>query len=110
MNAIDYYVKVLKNYTAFSGRARRAEYWNFVLINFLAVIVVSIISAIIKLPALVYAYELAVLLPSIAVGIRRMHDVNKSGWFLLIPLYNLYLAFTAGDVGANRFGPDPKGS
>ena len=108
MNAVDYYVKVLKNYTTFSGRARRAEYWNFVLINFLAVIVVSIVSAIIKVPVLVYAYELAVLLPSIAVGIRRMHDVNKSGWFLLIPLYNLYLAFTAGDVGSNQFGPDPK--
>ena len=53
-------------------------------------------------------YSLAVLIPGIAVGVRRMHDVDKSGWFLLIPFYNLYLAVTEGTQGANRFGPDPK--
>ena len=53
-------------------------------------------------------YFLAVLIPSIAVGIRRMHDVDKSGWFILIPIYNLILAITDGTKGANRFGPDPK--
>jgi len=49
------------------------------------------------------------MLPSIAVGVRRMHDVGKSGWFLLIPIYNFILAVTPGDVGNNEFGPDPKG-
>jgi uncharacterized membrane protein YhaH (DUF805 family) len=54
-------------------------------------------------------YSVLVLLPSIAVGVRRMHDVNKSGWYLLIPFYNLYLAVTAGTVGPNEYGEDPFG-
>ncbi len=53
-------------------------------------------------------YSLVVLLPGIAVGVRRMHDVNKSGWYLLIPLYNLILACTPGTVGPNEYGADPK--
>ena len=55
-------------------------------------------------------YQLAILIPSIAVGVRRMHDVNKSGWFLLIPIYNFILAITDGTKGNNTYGPDPKGS
>lgn len=53
-------------------------------------------------------YSLGVLIPAIAVGVRRMHDVGKSGWFLLIPIYNLVLAVTEGEVGENQYGPDPK--
>ena len=55
-------------------------------------------------------YELAVLVPTISVAIRRMHDVGKSGWFILIPIYNLILAIREGDKGANEYGPDPKQS
>jgi len=53
-------------------------------------------------------YSLAVIIPSIAVGVRRMHDVGKSGWYLLIPLYNLILACTDGDSGDNEYGSNPK--
>lgn len=53
-------------------------------------------------------YTIAVLLPSIAVGVRRMHDVNKSGWYILIPFYNLFLALTEGTRGENQYGEDPK--
>jgi uncharacterized membrane protein YhaH (DUF805 family) len=53
-------------------------------------------------------YSLGVLIPSIAVGVRRMHDVGKSGWFLLIPIYNLILAVREGESGPNKYGPDPK--
>jgi len=53
-------------------------------------------------------YELAVFIPSIAVGVRRMHDINKSGWYLLIPIYNLILTLTDGTKGDNKYGPDPK--
>ena len=53
-------------------------------------------------------YSLAVFVPSIAVGVRRMHDVNKSGWYCLIPIYNLILACTEGTPGSNEYGPDPK--
>tara|TARA_B110000459_G_scaffold179685_1_gene205868 strand:- start:986 stop:1153 length:168 start_codon:yes stop_codon:yes gene_type:complete len=51
-----------------------------------------------------------VLIPGIAVAVRRMHDVGKSGWFILIPIYNIILAFTDGDSGDNKYGPNPKES
>lgn len=53
-------------------------------------------------------YSLAVLLPNIAVAIRRMHDVGKSGWYCLIPIYNIILAATDGEKGSNQYGEDPK--
>ena len=53
-------------------------------------------------------YSLAVLVPSIAVAIRRMHDIGKSGWFILIPFYNLYLFSIEGEKGTNEYGPNPK--
>ena len=58
-------------------------------------------------PELANLYSLAVLVPSIAVGVRRMHDVGKSGWFLLIPIYNLILAVTEGEKGENEYGQEP---
>ena len=57
---------------------------------------------------LIYIYQLATLIPFIAVSVRRMHDVNKSGWFLLIPIYSLIIAITDGTKGDNKYGPDPK--
>ena len=51
---------------------------------------------------------MAVLIPGIAVAVRRMHDVGKSGWFALIPIYNIILALSEGDQGDNAYGPDPK--
>jgi len=109
LNTMNYYLKVLQNYTNFNGRARRAEYWYFVLFNAIASIILSLIGLVINFGLLGNIYSLAVMLPSIAVGVRRMHDVGKSGWFLLIPIYNFILAVTPGDVGNNEFGPDPKG-
>jgi uncharacterized membrane protein YhaH (DUF805 family) len=111
---MNYYITVLKKYAVFDGRARRAEYWYFVLFNIIIVIVLGIIevmsgsATLSDQSILVRIYDLAVLIPSIAVGIRRMHDVNKSGWYLLIPLYNLILALTDGTKGDNQYGPDPK--
>jgi uncharacterized membrane protein YhaH (DUF805 family) len=105
---MNWYLKVLQNYVTFSGRARRKEYWMFVLFNLIVSIVIGIIAGLIRFPLLGNLYSLAVLLPSIAVGVRRMHDCGKSGWFLLIPIYNLVLACTEGDQGENEYGPDPK--
>jgi uncharacterized membrane protein YhaH (DUF805 family) len=104
---MQYYFKVLQNYAVFTGRASRAEYWYFVLFNMIFSIGISILAGMIRLPILGTLYSLAVLIPSIAVGVRRMHDVGKSGWFLLIPLYNLILACTEGDYGTNEYGPNP---
>lgn len=103
MDAFSYYTKVLKNYVGFDGRARRAEYWYFVLVTVVISIVLNLISGL-----LANIYALATLIPGIAVSIRRMHDINKSGWYILIPIYNIVLAATEGDKGSNQYGPDPK--
>lgn len=108
-----YYLQVLKNYANFKGRARRKEYWMFVLFNIIvAILLVLIESTLLGTPEetgyFVNIYQVLVLIPSLAVAVRRMHDVGKSGWFILIPIYNLILALTEGEKGSNQYGPDPK--
>ena len=113
---MNWYLKVLQQYATFSGRARRKEYWMFILFNVIISFVLAFLEGVVRSsaiqqgqpPLLSNIYSLAVLLPSIAVGVRRMHDTNHSGWFLLVPIYNLVLACTEGTREANRFGPDPK--
>ena len=105
---MNYYIKVLQNYATFSGRARRKEYWMFVLFNVIVAFAFGFVCGLIGIPEIANLYTLAVLLPSIAVGVRRMHDVGKSGWFLLIPIYNFILAVTDGEKGENQYGADPK--
>ncbi|HCL84324.1 MAG TPA: DUF805 domain-containing protein [Chitinophagaceae bacterium] len=103
-----WFLEVLKKYAVFEGRARRKEYWYFALFYFLFAMLVFLISVYIRFLLLYTFFVLALIIPSIAVGIRRMHDVNKSGWFILIPLYNLILYCTPGTQGPNQYGPDPK--
>lgn len=98
----------MRNYAVFSGRARRKEYWMFVLFNALISILLGVVGTFAHVPIIENLYSFAVLIPSIAVSIRRMHDVGKSGWFCLIPIYNLILACTDGQSGDNEYGPDPK--
>ena len=111
---MNYYLSVLKKYAVFSGRARRAEYWYFILFNLIIAFGLGLIEGLSGIASgtdesiLATIYQFAILIPSIAVGIRRMHDVNKSGWFLLIPIYNLILAATDGTKGDNKYGADPK--
>lgn len=112
---MDYYIEPLKKYADFHGRARRKEYWYFSLFNILIVFCLALIEGFFGLfpdaeeSILGNIYYLTILLPSIAVGVRRMHDVGKSGWFILFPFYNLILACTDGTEGPNKYGPDPKG-
>jgi uncharacterized membrane protein YhaH (DUF805 family) len=82
----------------------------FYLINTIISIAINVVGGVVELPILGSIYSLAVLLPGIAVGVRRMHDINKSGWYLLIPIYNIVLLATNGDQGANEYGTDPKGN
>lgn len=107
------FITCLKKYATFQGRARRKEYWMFILISFL----LGIGAAILDLVAFNGEKEifsglmrLGLFLPGLAAIVRRMHDVDKSGWFCLIPIYNLILACTPGTSGQNRFGEDPKSS
>lgn len=113
---MEWYLKVVKdNYANFKGRARRKEYWMFVLFNMLFAIGAMVLDNVLGIasPAVGYGpiygiYALATFVPSLAVGVRRMHDVGKSGWFLLIPFYNLYLAVQDSEVGTNQYGTNPK--
>jgi uncharacterized membrane protein YhaH (DUF805 family) len=111
-----YFVDVLRNkYADFNGRARRSEYWYFVLFNFLIGTAVGVVTGLIGIDWLSYIYSVALLVPGIAVGVRRLHDIGKSGWWLLISfipliggIWLIILMAKEGDHGSNAFGPDPK--
>ncbi|MBL4624308.1 MAG: DUF805 domain-containing protein, partial [Flavobacteriales bacterium] len=77
---MNWYLLVLTKYVDFNGRARRKEYWMFQLFNFIVSFCLGFLGGFADLPILSTIYSVAVLLPSIAVGVRRMHDVGKSGW------------------------------
>ena len=119
---MNWYLEVLKKYAVFSGRARRKEYWFFVLFNIIIGLVLGFIDGVIGSASaeagvgLLYGiYTLAILIPSIAVGVRRLHDTDRSGWWLLIGLIPLIGAIVllvfmvqGGKPGANQYGADPK--
>ncbi|NQX86140.1 MAG: DUF805 domain-containing protein [Flavobacteriaceae bacterium] len=106
-----WYLKVLKQYADFSGRARRKEYWMFFLFNIIFSYFLALFPIMIDMSGLMVLgtiYSFIVLIPSIAVAVRRMHDVGKSGWYCLIPIYNLILACTDSEPGSNKWGANPK--
>jgi uncharacterized membrane protein YhaH (DUF805 family) len=89
-------LKCLKQFADFKGRARRKEYWMFTLFNLIFSVVASTIGVFGNIPDLGTIFYLVMLIPSLAVAVRRVHDVGKSGWYLLIPIYNLVLVLTEG--------------
>ncbi|QNE76185.1 DUF805 domain-containing protein [Streptomyces finlayi] len=112
---MNWYLDVLKNYAGFSGRARRKEYWMFVLFNCLAALVLVGIGFVIETQIPYIIYILAVLVPALAVMVRRLHDTGRSGWWMLIsfvPLVGgiMLLVFLASDgkPEANAYGENPK--
>ncbi|MBI3916739.1 MAG: DUF805 domain-containing protein [Betaproteobacteria bacterium] len=113
---MNWYLDVLKKYAVFNGRARRKEYWMFFLFNIIIMVVLGIVEGIFGGPGVLGAlYGLAVLLPGIGVSIRRLHDTDRSGWWLLIGLVPLIgaivlLVFFVQDSQAaeNQYGPNPK--
>ena len=114
---MNWYTDVLKKYAVFDGRARRMEFWMFALFNFIIAVVLSIIEVVLGIFGLSALYCLAVLLPSIGVAIWRLHDIDRSGWWLFISLVPvigiivlLVFYFMDGTPGDNRFGANPKGA
>jgi uncharacterized membrane protein YhaH (DUF805 family) len=111
-----YYFEVLKKYAVFSGRARRKEYWMFILFNIIISFIIGLLIAFVEaLFFLPYLYTLAILIPSIAVMVRRLHDTNRSGWWwfiAFIPIIGtiILIVFLAQDSqpGENQYGPNPK--
>ena len=119
---MNWYLKVLKQYADFNGRARRTEYWMFALFNFIISFVLGFIDGFIGflgpeigIGVLGGLYSLLVLIPGLAVSVRRLHDVGKSGWMLLIVLipligliWLLVLMVSDSKPGENQYGPNPK--
>ncbi len=113
------FMMVIKNYAGFSGRAGRKEYWMFYLIYMLILIGLSILGAMLPVSMasifsiLIGIFVLALLIPTIAVNVRRLHDSDRSGWWMLLSLiplaglYVLYLLIIEGTQGTNRFGNPP---
>lgn len=119
---MNWYLKVLKQYADFNGRARRKEYWMFVLFQIIFAIVATMLDGALgtNMAPLPYGYiyiafAVVTFIPGLAVGVRRLHDIGKSGWFMLlalVPLVNIWLIVllaTDGQRGDNEYGPDPKG-
>jgi uncharacterized membrane protein YhaH (DUF805 family) len=125
---MNWYLAVLRNYAGFSGRARRTEYWVFTLVN---AIILAVLSTLLVIGATndqalagralasiagfaMFVYWLGLVVPGLAVQVRRLHDVGMSGWWLLlglVPIGGLVLVVIAGLPGVrgpNQFGPDPR--
>jgi uncharacterized membrane protein YhaH (DUF805 family) len=114
---MNWYLEVLKKYAVFDGRARRKEYWMFSLFNIIIALILGLgeLSAGSDQNVLVALYALAVLLPGLAVGVRRLHDTGRSGWWLFIAFVPIIgaivlLVFMVQDSqpGENQYGPNPK--
>jgi len=113
---MNWYLDVLKNYAVFTGRARRTEYWMFFLLNFTIAFVIGFVEGLVGGPGVIgVLYFLAVLIPGIAVSVRRLHDTGRSGLWLLISFVPLIgaivlLVFMIEDssFGQNRYGMNPK--
>ena len=103
-----------REYFTFDGRATRAEYWWWVLFFFVALIGVSIIDAFLTSGILFFLFWFGVIIPHVAVTVRRLHDINMTGWWFLIsliPFFGLVLFLIcaqAGKMGTNKYGPDPR--
>lgn len=119
----EYFLNVIKqHYADFQGRASRSQYWYFVLFSFLISLAISIVTGILGsilgtsiFSFLSVIYSLAVLVPSVCLAIRRLHDSGKSGWFLLLGLIPLIgaiilivLMVLDSEADRNQYGPNPK--
>ena len=120
---MNWYVEALRKYAVFSGRARRKEYWFFILFNILIAAGLTLIDTFVGtydtlrgVGLLSGLYSLGMLLPSLAVGVRRLHDIGRTGWWLLIgivpligPIVLLVFAVLESQAGDNQYGPNPIG-
>ena len=116
---MNWYLKVVRdNYANFKGRARRQEYWMFAFINLIIMLILNTIDRVAfsaDMAILSSIYGLAILIPGIAVAVRRLHDTDRSGWWALLGLIpivgtiilSVMMCFDS-TPGTNRFGPNPK--
>lgn len=116
---MNWYLKVVRdNYANFMGRARRQEYWMFAFVNLIIMLILNTIDRVVfsaDIAILSSIYGLAILIPGIAVAVRRLHDTDRSGWWVLlglIPIVGTLILIVImcfdSTLGTNRFGPNPK--
>ena len=118
---MEWYLKVINSYFDFNGRSRRMEYWMFILINSIISVFCILLDTMlgtvwsIGYGPIYIGYGLAVFVPGLAVAIRRLHDIGKSGWYYLLfiipiigPIWLIILFVTEGEQGDNKYGPNPK--
>ncbi|WP_067520058.1 DUF805 domain-containing protein [Endozoicomonas ascidiicola] len=111
---MEYFISALKQYATFEGRARRKEYWMYFLFYIIFFFVVTIIDSVIGTAILSLIYSLGMVIPSISIAARRLHDTDRSGWWqliLFVPLIGtiVMLVFLVQDSKAdNEYGPNPK--
>ena len=112
---MNWYFNVMRNYLNVDGRARRTEYWMFMLIYIGMLVAASLLDNLLGTGILGGLVALVHLIPSITVGVRRLHDINRNGWWLLVSLVPLigwiiaiYFAVKEGDAGSNTYGANPK--
>jgi len=110
---MEWYLKAFANYFKIKGRSSRTEYWMFFLVNFIVALILSVLivtlmrSANIDITNVARAYHIFALVPGLTVAIRRLHDSGRSGWWILLPLFNFFLLIAPGQIGENRFGNPP---
>lgn len=109
---MNYVVEGFRRFADFRGRTSRKGFWIFTVVGYLLIQLVAFVEGllgfpIMDVPFLTIVFSFVMYVPLLAVGARRMHDIGKSGWYYLIPLYNLYLAAQPGEPAANKWGEVP---
>lgn len=113
MNFVEAITSGFNKYVTFSGRAARSEFWYWMLFAFIANVVAGIVDGVLGLGLVGLLVSLALLLPGLAVSARRLHDIDRTAWWLLIALTMIGIILLIvwdcikGTTGPNRFGPDP---
>jgi uncharacterized membrane protein YhaH (DUF805 family) len=109
---VKWYLDALFKYAVFEGRSSRQAYWMFALFNFCIALVIGLVFGLLRMHFLAHIfdtiYRLCVFVPTLAIGIRRMHDTGHSGWWILMPIVNLVFACQKGDAGSNEYGDNPE--
>lgn len=104
-NGFDWFIVALKRYVEFKGRSSRAEFWYFVLFLVIFSAVSEIIDGIFRTNIFNPIVSVVLFIPNISVAVRRLHDIDRSGWWWLFPIVNLIFFCQKGDASTNRFGP-----
>lgn len=112
---MSWYIQAIKNYCNFSGRATRKEYWMYSLISAIFGLALSLVDSLIGISIFTSIYSLFILIPDLSISFRRLHDIDKSAWWLLIsiiPVVGSIILFVfsvrPGTIGPNSYGEDPR--